>query len=275
MRAAHETEADRRLVRDLAGRVGALSVDGRASVDIRGGEDEAREQRYRWLAGVCVERGARWCVTGHSRDDQAETVLLRLARGTGTGGAGGMRVSAPWPLAWDSGRAPAQVLRPLLEHSRAEIEEYVASWAIEARHDASNDELGIQRNRVRHRVLPELQMVNARASEHLATFAERAAADSEALDAWAAQVLADHGSVEPGRVVVERAVLRGLPAAVAGRVLRLASSRLGVAIGEAQTSQALRGLHRGGARTRLAGAEVVVNGRRVIIHADGFEEVPE
>lgn len=98
---------------------------------------------------------------GHTRDDQAETVLMRFLRGAGTRGLSGM-----WP-------SNGPVVRPLLEVSRQDVEHYLAGRGLTWRQDASNADLAIPRNAVRHRALPALiEVAGARLPERLARQAD-------------------------------------------------------------------------------------------------------
>lgn len=110
---------------------------------------------------VARRRGATRIAVGHTRDDQAETVLLRFLRGAGTRGLAGM-----WPT-------HGLLIRPLLEVGRVDVEHYAADRGLSWREDASNADLGIPRNRVRHQLLPALTAVaGASLPERLARQAE-------------------------------------------------------------------------------------------------------
>ncbi len=231
LRPAAEVARERAVVKDVGERLGIRVVLGRAARRPEdGSEAAARAARYRWLARVCVEAGAAACITGHTLDDQAETVLLRLVRGSGADGLAGMAADAPWPV-----RAPRssslRVRRPLLGLARAEVEAYLRALGIEAAQDPSNETDEYARNRVRHQVMPALRGVNARASEHLAAFAERQAEDEAVIAGLAEAWLAAHTVVnEAGAVGLDRLALRRLPAAVAARVVRLTATRLGLTL---------------------------------------------
>jgi tRNA(Ile)-lysidine synthetase-like protein len=222
-----ETAADRAAVHALARRLGVPCVHGEArDLTSDASEAEAREARYRWLAQACRDAGARYCVTGHTRDDQAETVLMRLARGTGLGGVAGMAASAPWPVS--CGADDLRVVRPLLDVHRLEVVAYLAALGVEPRMDATNELVTFDRNRLRLRVLPELRAVNPRVDEALTHFASVARRDDEALEAWASREAAEIVRTSPGQARIARARLRALPEAVQSRLLRHAARGIGV-----------------------------------------------
>ena len=129
-------------------------------------EDAGRRARYELFERVATELGADVIATGHTRDDQAETFLLRLLRGAGPRGLGGIhpktRLPAEAPEARTVGlpaeapKARRWVVRPLLEIGRDELRAYLASVGQVFRDDESNRDLSIPRNRVRHELLPLL-----------------------------------------------------------------------------------------------------------------------
>ena len=274
LRPAAETRLDAAAVESLAARLGIDCVTGLApsvSVADGGSEAAARSARYRWLANVCRSVAAAACVTGHTLDDQAETVLLRLARGTGLAGAAAMRAASPWPVEGGEGLT---VVRPLLAVRRAAVIEYLEALELEPRSDPTNALTTFDRNRLRHHVVPQLRRINPRVDEALARFAELARDDDSALDGWAAREAAEIATVDDGGVSIQRRALIALPAAVGSRVLRQTAARLGCALSAEQVAQLLRLAARRGARISLAGVQAEVVGealllRRCRIEAEG------
>ena len=261
LRPPAETEADRAAVEALAATLGVRCLAGAPDEPIAPSEDAARQARYRWLGAAALQIGASACITGHTLDDQAETVLLRLTRGTGLAGAAGMAPAAQWPVPLDGEREAApRLLRPLLELRREELLDYLAALGmaelgLAPRRDPGNETLVFDRNRVRRRVLPELGRLNPRAAEALAGFARRARRDDKALEAWAAAESARLVRVQGAVVRIERAGLRALPEAVATRVLRGAAAGLGLGLTAVQLEELLRIAGRRGARIALGGGE--------------------
>ena len=118
-------------------------------------EMAARQLRYDWFAALCREQGFTHLAVAHNLDDNAETLLLHLLRGTGLRGLCGIREDLPLP-----GAEGVQLIRPLLGFSRQEIEAYAVRAGVEFRVDATNADVSFARNRIRNRVFPELAAVN-------------------------------------------------------------------------------------------------------------------
>jgi tRNA(Ile)-lysidine synthase len=186
-------EEDARFVESLARARGFEFVSGRADVGRLAGdssdnlEQAARRARYEFLAGAARRAGASAVLTGHTLDDQAETVLLRLLRGSGSEGLGGMRPER----SLEEGGA-VSLRRPLLEWARrADTEKYCRERGVEFRADEMNEDESFARVRVRRRLLPLLETFNPRASVAIARAAGLLREDASALDAHAARLLED------------------------------------------------------------------------------------
>ena len=142
-----ESEEDEAFVRNLGDKLGIRVVSERWERPAKGNvEESARRARYGFLRRSARAEGATKIALGHTRDDQAETVLLRLLRGSGFLGLGGI-----YPVVDDL------LIRPLIEVTRREIEKYLLHRGIPWRSDSSNDDLHFLRNRVRHQLLPLLR----------------------------------------------------------------------------------------------------------------------
>ncbi len=264
IRSADETAADRAAVEAIASRLHVLCLDGEASgLTADSSEAAAREARYRWLAEACHTASARYCVTGHTLDDQSETILMRLARGAGLGGATGMAASAAWPVS--CGADELRVVRPLLGVRRLEVLAYLEALGVEPRFDTTNELVTFDRNRVRHRVLPELRAVNPRVDEALTRFAALARRDEDALSAWAGREAAHLVTYTEDAARAGRAELRALPEAVASRVLRQAAAGVGLQVDSGQVETLLRVMHRRGSRLSLAGGHALIEDDAVVI----------
>lgn len=133
-------------------------------------ENSARQHRYSFLALTAEQQNIEVVATAHTIDDQAETILLRITRGAGIRGASGMRITR-------SAKTPSGdtviIFRPMLQTSRREAERFLQSLNIEARHDTSNDDWArYARNRIRHRITPELNALNPQAVHAIVRFGE-------------------------------------------------------------------------------------------------------
>ena len=174
----------------------------------------ARALRYERLAAVATRIGARRIATGHNREDQAETVLLRLLRGAGLRGLAGI------PPVRDG-----IYIRPLLAVSRAEIEEYLARHGLEPRRDPTNARAVYLRNRIRLELVPQLQRdYNPRLVDTLAAMAERLRHDAEFIELAAAAAWSDvtEASGAAGEVALNVAALLAQPPALVGPILQRA-----------------------------------------------------
>lgn len=217
-------------------------------------ERTAHALRHAALRRVATELGASRIALGHTRDDQAETVLLRFLRGAGTRGMGGMHPA----------RGP--FVRPLLELSHAQVEQFVAERGLTFRDDTSNADVAIPRNRVRHELLPALMEVAGRGlPARLARQADSWRADEAWLEQSAAPWVERAVSREPDGWTVELDVLEEAPEALRGRVRLALARRL---IGERATARTVTELERfehlsHGRRGHLAGWDVRREGRRV------------
>ncbi|HEX8686311.1 MAG TPA: tRNA lysidine(34) synthetase TilS, partial [Pyrinomonadaceae bacterium] len=194
---------DARWVEALARSMGLACVVGRADVAglARAGRDNleqaARRARYDFLAAAARGAGARSVLVAHTLDDQAETVLLRLLRGSGAEGLSGMAAERPLDARGEAGGGGEVFLRrPLLAWARrADTEGYCRERGVEPRADEMNEDERYARVRVRRRLLPLLETFNPRVREALARTAELLRADAAALDEAAARLLEEAADV--------------------------------------------------------------------------------
>lgn len=186
---------------------GSADVRAEAVRTGRGIEETARALRYAFLERTAEEVGAARIATAHTADDNAETLLLHLVRGSGLQGLTGIPPRR------------GKVVRPLLTATRAEVEEYCAAHDIAYVEDSTNADEGYTRNFLRRRVMPLLEQTNPRAVEHLSAAAGRLRSDNDYLNAQAAQAAAQ-GRVTPNGLVMEAGLLAALPDPVASRAVR-------------------------------------------------------
>lgn len=180
-------------------------------------EEAARRVRRGFLLESAEQVGADRIATGHTLDDQAETILLRLARGAGPAALGGMHAAGPGPF-----------VRPLLAIERAELRGWLRRHRLPWREDPSNRSLAFDRNRLRHLVLPVLtKHLNPRAARHLVDAAARVREDAAYLDALAAGILERASRRVSGALVLDAAVLQEAERPIASRLGRMAIQAAG------------------------------------------------
>lgn len=186
----------------------------------RRGEAHARDARYRFLAEAARRHGASVVATGHTADDQAETVLMRMMRGAGLHGLRGMLPQSPLP-ARDA--TTASLVRPLLCVSRAETRAYCRASGLAFSDDETNADTSLLRNRVRLEIIPAMERDAPGVRERLLAVAEESRDAVAALEAVAGAALRPS---DDGHVHLDRAVLRAMPDAVVPYAYRLAVARL-------------------------------------------------
>ena len=249
-RNAAKTIADRL---DVAFHSGVEDVP--AQIAAHGGnlESVARDARYKFLQQLALELDAGVVVTGHTEDDQAETVLLRLLRGAGLDGLSGMPSSGPIPASATNGLSSQTVLiRPLLSTRRRETRDLCHHLDIAYIDDPANNDLTQRRNWIRNEILPTLAQANPRIVSSLATLADNLNVDRALLDGLTDQALTDlvtDRRHRGGGVVLSRRALGARPAAIQRRVIRHCLQLAGAEIPTAERTRAvIRLLHRGGHR---------------------------
>jgi tRNA(Ile)-lysidine synthase len=213
-----DADADAAFCRALADRLGVAAVIGGA--DVPGDakthqvsiEVAGRHARQRFFEEAIESVKADRIAVAHTRDDQAETVILRLARGAGSSGLAAMTPRRD------------HLVRPLLDSSRSELQEFLRAMGEGWREDATNLDRAIPRNRVRHAVMPELRAINAQADAALARAAEILRGDDEFLErlANAAFLRCVQTGIDHETVTLDVPEFAKLPAALARRVARYA-----------------------------------------------------
>jgi tRNA(Ile)-lysidine synthase len=215
-------------------------------------QEAAREARYQALQALAGELGAERVATAHTADDQAETVLLRLLRGSGPDGLGGIPERSP----------DGVIVRPLLAVSRREIEAFAAKQGLAWREDASNAKADYARNRLRLHWLPGLASeFNPRLLRALGGLAEAQRRDAEWIEAQVTREVASRFAVDGTWLVIEAKDWGELPEALARRVVRAALRRSGAGreVSRAHLTRMLAFLRTGrrGTRIELPGGRVL------------------
>lgn len=210
-------DRDARFCRELAGRFGypfdltEVDVPAAARSERRSIEDAARAARYAALEAAAARHGAGRIATGHTRDDQVETLLMKLARGAGLSGVGGI-----YPVR-------GAVIRPLLDVSREDLRAHLRETGETWVEDETNADLANPRNRVRHLVVPALvEALGDAALDGLARSARHAGEDGQWLDGLAAREFERLSGSMTDRTSLDRAALLALPGPLRDRVLLLA-----------------------------------------------------
>jgi tRNA(Ile)-lysidine synthase len=191
-----DAAADQAWLKQLCERLGLPLHAGTADVATLaadqgdGWEAAARAARYDFLARTAEQIGARWVPTGHNQDDQVETILHRLIRGTGLTGLAGMQKARPLsPI--------VTLVRPLLEIARAQVVEYLNTIGQDYRADATNADARFTRNRLRHQLLPLVRSeFNADFDAALLRLSEQAAESQQMIDGFVAEFTAKYVRIE-------------------------------------------------------------------------------
>jgi tRNA(Ile)-lysidine synthase len=213
-----EARADAAFVDALANSLGLPFVLG-CWQPTRAGhfESDARRARYDWLTEVARQRGASVIAAGHTSDDQAETILHRVIRGTGPRGLAGI------PERRELSSTPRLTLvRPLLRVSRQEVRSFLAAMQQPYREDASNADMSRTRARIRHDLLPKLAAeYNPQVGRALLRLGSLASASARAIETHLREI--ERSAVitqSPDTIVLKHGVLREVPLYQRAEILR-------------------------------------------------------
>jgi len=225
-----ESDGDAQFVSDLAKEHGLQIHISQADTKRFAREKElsieasARELRYAWFGKLIKDGVVDKVATAHTLDDQAETVLLRVFRGTGTSGLSGIH---PRLVVGEVGRDWKGIIRPLLQVRRGDVEAYLGEKRQAWRTDSTNTETAFTRNRLRHELLPQIERsFNPEIVESLANLAEIARAEDEL---WSAETAEAFVPAYRNRQIDVVELLK-LPLALQRRVLRLAAIQSGATL---------------------------------------------
>jgi tRNA(Ile)-lysidine synthase len=216
-----ESAAVAGVVRELAARYGLAFELGELGLGPGATETRARNARYRWLAAVRRRHAARYLVTAHQRDDQVETILLRVLRG-----------SAPAGLAGIPSRSRGGVVRPLLPFTKAELAAHVAARGLPCYDDPANADPRHVRSWLRAALLPSLVgRLGARVRDDLLRLGRAAALERRAWDRVLQLIPELELRVAAPGFDVARAALGRYDDAVAVALVRAAARRVGLVLG--------------------------------------------
>jgi len=251
-----ESEADAKYVSNLAGSLGIpITIDRQDVAAHRiernfSVEEAARELRYAFLARVAKKVGANRIVIGHTRDDQVETILMHILRGTGITGLCGLAPCSPYrysgrqacaPMAYGSQemslraealsvakgqRSNLLVIRPLLDITREETTSYCQEHQLDPRIDSSNRSLSFFRNRLRLQLLPLLRQYNPSLDQALLRLADIAKEDNAFIEQQASELWKEVARQENNAIYLDRKQIASLPIALQRQLLRVAVTKL-------------------------------------------------
>jgi tRNA(Ile)-lysidine synthase len=247
-----ESEFDAEYVSNLAGSLSIPSTIERQDVaDYRTErkcsiEEAARELRYAFFARVAKEVGANRIAIGHTSDDQVETVLMHILRGTGITGLcglvpcspmvyGGQGMSLPASsLSWraealsvaNGQRSNLLVIRPLLDITREETTNYCQEHQLNPRIDSSNLSLSFFRNRLRLQLLPLLRQYNPSIDQALLRLADIAKEDNAFIEQHASELWGEVARQENNAIYLNRKKIASLPIALQRQLTRVAVTKL-------------------------------------------------
>jgi tRNA(Ile)-lysidine synthase len=236
-----ESDGDEQFVRELARRHKlechreSGDVKTHAAARHLSLEAAARALRYQYFKGL-LQGGLNRIATAHTLDDQAETVLMRVVRGSGTRGLAGIYPRLSVASSQFSVGGHSSIVRPLLGTRRRDLEAYLSTLGQDWREDSSNRDLRHTRNRVRHGILPRLERhLNPEVREALAETAEIARVEEEYWEGEIARVLPDvlGGAGRPDErrnsgATMSLPALARLPLALQRRVVRAAGAAVGL-----------------------------------------------
>ncbi len=207
-----ESDGDERFVEELAARHDVAFYRSEARVADAGGnlEQEARKARLNFYDRLIREGKCDCIATGHTRDDQAETVLFRILRSSGPAGMAGIL-----PV---TGK---RIIRPLIETSRADVEEFLRARGIDWREDASNRDTRFARNRIRHELLPAIEREwNPAIRQTLARMADVAQEEERWWRGKIARLARKLATKADGGIEIRADAVAALPKPVARRLVR-------------------------------------------------------
>ena len=189
-----------------------LSKDQKLSAETVG-----RQVRYQWLNEIAQSEGYDYIAVAHHKDDQAESILAHLIRGTGLNGLTGMSV-----VSYDY---TVPVIRPLLDVTKSELLDYLADRDLTYCIDSTNDDISYQRNRIRHRIIPELEFINPNVVDAIVRLGSSVSEDLAVISDLTAQAFERIVIIDKGAMNLSRKALRKEPLAIQRRLWqRLVSS---------------------------------------------------
>jgi tRNA(Ile)-lysidine synthase len=223
-----ESEADAAFVADLAKQwripisLQQANVKGFQSEHHLSLEEAAREVRYAFLAEIAELEGAAAVAVGHNQNDQIETILLHIIRGSGTQGLQGLKAAHNL----QAGERQVRVIRPLLEVNRSEIEQYCRRYGLNYRQDSTNLTTEMLRNRVRLELLPLLKNYNPDIAGALLRTSRIARDEIAFLEQESSRIWEQITTFSYGNIVIDKGAFLCLPVALQRQIVRRAIQEL-------------------------------------------------
>jgi tRNA(Ile)-lysidine synthase len=220
-----DSDDDANYVSELASHLNVSATVERVDVEAYGQgrrlsvEEAAREVRYTFFAKLARDIGADRVALGHTRDDQIETILMNLLRGTGLTGLRGMLPSTELYMADNQ---MLKVIRPLLDVTRKDVEKYCSELDLDPRVDLSNLSLEHTRNRIRHKLIPALRIYNRNVDMALIRTAEAAVDAIELLDREVSEVWEQVITNQPNGLLIDSGALLSCHPSIQRHLLRRA-----------------------------------------------------
>ncbi|HTS77749.1 MAG TPA: tRNA lysidine(34) synthetase TilS [Bryobacteraceae bacterium] len=253
-----ESDGDEHFVASLAARMGLPFYRAEAGLEQARGnlEQRARRDRREFLLGLMRDGAGDRVALGHTRDDQAETVLFRMMRGSGLRGLAGVL-----PVTADG------FVRPLIGVTRTEILSFLRARGIAWREDSSNFDRRFARNRIRHELMPMLAREwNPKIADALANLADLAFEEEIFWDLELSKIAQEGGSGEP----------ESLPRALARRIVRKRIEEVRGSLRGIEFEHVERVIEMKRGRIRLPGVDVIRSlGRMAVVPAGSQPEIPE
>lgn len=173
-------------------------------------ETVGRQVRYQWLNEIAHSEGYDYIAVAHHKNDQAESILAHLIRGTGLNGLTGMAVV--------SNDYDIPVIRPLLDVTKAELLAYLADRKLTYCIDSTNDDIRYQRNRIRHRIIPELEAINPAVVDAIVRLGSSVNEDVMVISDLTSRTFDKLVSIGKDEVRISRRALRQEPLAIQRRL---------------------------------------------------------
>lgn len=192
---------------------GYVDVPALAQATGKNMEAVAREARYTFLAQVARQVQAHYIATAHHANDQAETILMHILRGTGSAGLQGMAVQTPLPYAPE-----LTLLRPMLALTRTELEDYCQQHGLQPRADETNQDTTLLRNAIRLEILPQLAQINPQIHKSLSRLGDIVRVEHDFMEQQYQRIVAPHITIlGTRRILLPRTVFREIHPALQRR----------------------------------------------------------